>query len=267
MRYVDPFIGTAHDGNTWPGATRPFGMNRVEPDQYDRRPDQHRRRQRLLVQRHQAARLQPDPRQRGRLQPGRLRVTCRSCRTPDGRQLADGGQHRRQVRLHLLARQRVRRPGPVHGDPGQRRPYRPWRSAPGAGVGDFTFPAGTEANLLFRTSNSLNGSENAETTIDPATRTVSGSVLTGAFCGRRGNGGGANNPDRRSYYRLYFSAVFDQDFTRTGTWQNGAGHPGRHDGDRGEGYLTGADRAGKGLRRLGRLRAPPTSTCGSGSRT
>ena len=26
VRYVDPFIGTAHDGNTWPGATRPFGM-------------------------------------------------------------------------------------------------------------------------------------------------------------------------------------------------------------------------------------------------
>lgn len=25
-RYVDPFIGTTRGGNTWPGATRPFGM-------------------------------------------------------------------------------------------------------------------------------------------------------------------------------------------------------------------------------------------------
>ena len=33
-----------------------------------------------------------------------------------------------------------------------------------AGVGDFTFPAGKPANLLFRTSNSLNGSEDAEIT-------------------------------------------------------------------------------------------------------
>ncbi|ROP36985.1 hypothetical protein EDD40_2268 [Saccharothrix texasensis] len=61
-----------------------------------------------------------------------------------------------------------------------------------AGVGDFTFPRDRPAALLFRVSNSLNGSEDAEVTIDPDTRTVSGSVLTGAFCGRRANGG-ANN--------------------------------------------------------------------------
>ena len=95
-----------------------------------------------------------------------------------------------------------------------------------AGLGDFTFPAGSAANLLFRTSNSLNGSEDAEISIDAAGRTVTGSVLTGGFCGRRGNGGGATNPNRRSYYRLYFSAVFDRDFARTGTWQNATITPG-----------------------------------------
>jgi predicted alpha-1,2-mannosidase len=105
---------------------------------------------------------------------------------------------------------------------------------------------GSAANLLFRTSNSINGSENAEIAIDPATRTVTGSVLTGSFCGRRGNGGGANNPDRRSYYRLYFSAVFDRDFARTGTWQNATVTPGGTTASGGEGYLTGGDRAGKG---------------------
>lgn len=63
-------------------------------------------------------------------------------------------------------------------------------------LGSFSFPAGSAANILFRTSNSLNGSEDADVTIDPRRREVSGSVLTGAFCGRRANGG-VNN--RRTY--------------------------------------------------------------------
>ncbi|NAZ82728.1 glycoside hydrolase family 92 protein [Kineococcus sp. R8] len=112
-----------------------------------------------------------------------------------------------------------------------------------AGVGEFTFPAGEQANLLFRTSNSLNGSEDAETRIDPATGTVTGSVLTGAFCGRRANGGENN---RNSYYRLHFTASFDAPVVGTGTWQDGRLHPGATTVSGGEGYLTGADRAGRG---------------------
>jgi predicted alpha-1,2-mannosidase len=112
-----------------------------------------------------------------------------------------------------------------------------------AGVADFTYPAGSAAKLLFRTSNSLNGSEDAQVNIDPATRTVTGSVLTGAFCGRRANGG-ANN--RRSYYRLYFSAVFDRGFAETGTWHDDAVSPGATTASGGEGYATGSARAGRG---------------------
>jgi predicted alpha-1,2-mannosidase len=115
-----------------------------------------------------------------------------------------------------------------------------------AGIGDFTFPANSAANLLFRTSNSLNGSEDADITIDAATRTVKGSVLTGGFCSRRGNGGGANNPNRRSYYRLFFSATFDRDFASTGTWKDSTLTPGGTTATGGEGYLTGSARAGKG---------------------
>lgn len=51
-----------------------------------------------------------------------------------------------------------------------------------AGVADFTFPADRPANLLFRVSNSLNGSEDAQVDIDTAHRRVTGSVLTGASC-------------------------------------------------------------------------------------
>lgn len=112
-----------------------------------------------------------------------------------------------------------------------------------AGVADFDFPAGKPANLLFRVSNSLNGSEDAQVRIDTAHRKVTGSVLTGAFCGRRANGG-TNN--RKSYYRLYFSASFDRAFSSTGTWHDATLSPGATEGRGGEGYATGADRAGRG---------------------
>ncbi|MGW2035289.1 GH92 family glycosyl hydrolase [Streptomyces sp. NPDC001811] len=112
-----------------------------------------------------------------------------------------------------------------------------------AGVGEFTFPKGSDANLLFRVSNSLNGSEDAEIHIDPAHRRVTGSVLTGAFCGRRANGG-TNN--RKSYYRLHFVATFDRAFTSNGTWVDGDLRPGSTFAEGGEGYATGADRAGRG---------------------
>ncbi|MEV4178241.1 GH92 family glycosyl hydrolase [Nonomuraea sp. NPDC049709] len=112
-----------------------------------------------------------------------------------------------------------------------------------AGVGEFTFPRDKQANLLFRVSNSLNGSEDAEIAIDPATRTVTGSVLTGAFCGRRANGG-VNN--RKTYYRLHFAATFDRAFAGTGTWVDGELRAGTTAASGGEGYATGADRAGKG---------------------
>ncbi|MET7678629.1 GH92 family glycosyl hydrolase [Streptomyces seoulensis] len=112
-----------------------------------------------------------------------------------------------------------------------------------AGVGDFSFPAGSPANLLFRVSNSFNGSEDAHIDIDAAHRKVTGWVLTGAFCGRRANGG-TNN--RKTYYRLHFSATFDRAFATTGTWHDGTLSPGSTTASGGEGYATGADRAGRG---------------------
>ncbi|WP_413098959.1 GH92 family glycosyl hydrolase [Streptomyces sp. Inha503] len=112
-----------------------------------------------------------------------------------------------------------------------------------AGVADFSFPRDAPARLLFRTSNSLNGSENAHIEIDRERHKVTGWVLTGAFCGRRANGGENN---RKTYYRLYFQASFDRAFSTVGTWENDRLSPGATTADGGEGYLTGADRAGRG---------------------
>ncbi|MFG2780667.1 GH92 family glycosyl hydrolase [Streptomyces prunicolor] len=112
-----------------------------------------------------------------------------------------------------------------------------------AGVADFTFPADRPASLLFRVSNSLNGSQDAHVDIDTAHQKVTGWVYTGAFCGRRANGG-VNN--RKSYYKLYFSASFDRAFSSVGTWHDSTVSPGSTAASGGEGYATGADRAGRG---------------------
>jgi len=98
------------------------------------------------------------------------------------------------------------------------------------GVGRFTFPGDKPANLMFRTSDTEIGSSDASIRIDPAHRTVSGSVTSGNFCGYL-------SPDRRhSYYTLHFVAVFDRDFTVGGTWTDGAVTPGSTEARGGTGY-------------------------------
>ena len=49
--YVNPFIGTTNLGNTFPGAVTPFGMLAVEPGDHARQPDAHRGARRLRVRR------------------------------------------------------------------------------------------------------------------------------------------------------------------------------------------------------------------------
>ena len=243
--YVDPFIGTTRGGNTWPGATRPFGMMAWSPtsttgDQtntgaangYEYNVTKVRG---FSLTHVNGAGCSPGAAGDVPIMPYVGEVTTSPTADTRDQQYVSTFTHANESAA----------PGryTVGLDNGVRTDL---AVNTRAGIGDFTFPAGSAANLLFRTSNSLNGSEDAEITIDAGGRTVSGSVLTGGFCGRRGNGGGATNPNRRSYYRLYFSAVFDRDFARTGTWQNATVTPGGTTATGGEGYLTGADRAGKG---------------------
>ncbi|MEV4138628.1 GH92 family glycosyl hydrolase [Dactylosporangium sp. NPDC049742] len=83
------------------------------------------------------------------------------------------------------------------------------------GSGRFTYPTGSTASMLVRTSNSEVGSSAATVNIDAANRTISGSVTSGNFCGY------INAVGRRSYYTLHFTAVFDKPFASVGTWQDG----------------------------------------------
>ncbi|MBB5132141.1 putative alpha-1,2-mannosidase [Thermocatellispora tengchongensis] len=240
--YVDPFIGTRNGGNTWPGASRPFGMISWSPTstqgdqtntggangyQYDVT------RVRGFALTHvNGAGCHPGAAGDVPIMPYVGAVNSSPSADATDRIYAADFLHNHE-----------------QAEPGH---YKVTLSSgvttdlavtTRAGVGEFTFPRGSQANLLFRVSNSLNGSEDAEITIDPAGQKVTGSVLTGAFCGRRANGG-INN--RKSYYRLYFTAHFDRPFASTGTWKDGTHQPGGTTARGGEGYATGADRQGRG---------------------
>ena len=83
-----------------------------------------------------------------------------------------------------------------------------------SGIANFTFPAGRPANLLLRASDSEVGSSDATITVDRKAQTASGSVTSGNFCGY------LSKADQRSYYTLYFVAQFDRPFASTGTWHD-----------------------------------------------
>jgi predicted alpha-1,2-mannosidase len=109
------------------------------------------------------------------------------------------------------------------------------------GTGDFGYPADKPASMLFRTSNSESGSTAATVSIDPAARTVTGSVSAGNFCGPQS----ANN--RHDVYTLYFTAHFDQPFAKTGTWTDGTLNAGSTSASGGTGYSASGNAAsGKG---------------------
>ncbi|MYV51511.1 glycoside hydrolase family 92 protein [Streptomyces sp. SID3212] len=114
-------------------------------------------------------------------------------------------------------------------------------TTPRTGSGRFGFPADKPASMLFRTSNSETGSGDATVRVNPAARTVTGSVSAGNFCGPQS----ANN--RHDLYTLYFTAHFDQPFAKTGTWTDTTLNPGSTSASGGTGYgSNGIPAAGKG---------------------
>lgn len=110
------------------------------------------------------------------------------------------------------------------------------------GSARFTYPAGKPASLLVRTANSEVGSQDSTVTIDPDTRTISGSVTSGNFCGYLDPEG------QRAYYTLYFTARFDRAFQATGTWHDDRLDPGSREASGGTGGFSHGGRpvAGKG---------------------
>ncbi len=242
VRYVDPLIGTAGGGNTYPGAVRPFGMLSWSPtstkgDQTDTgaangyQHDTTRLRGFALTHVNGAG-CHPGAAGDVPVFPHVGDMTVSPSADATDATYASDFSHDDEVAEP--GRYALGLANGVRTD---------FAATTRAGVGTISFPRDKPANLLFRVSNSLNGSEAADVRIDRRARTVTGSVLTGGFCSRRANGGGSN---KFSYYRLHFTAHFDRAFTRTGTWVDDQLRPGTTAASGGEGYETGALRRGRG---------------------
>jgi predicted alpha-1,2-mannosidase len=234
---VNPFIGTTNGGNVFPGATMPFGMVQFTPE-----------------------------------------ATPVNPRRPIA---APGGYEYRSKGIRGFALTNVEGWGCAGGsgdipfmpvtDPIEASPSKDFRAqytaafthddehaSPGSyqvhlgngvdvslaaalrmGAATFHFPAGKPARILIRTSDSEVGSTEAHTAVEG--QTVSGSVTSGNFCGYIGT------EDRRSYYTLYFTAIFDKPVTETGAWHDDAITPGAKSSEGGTGFgAKGFPEAGHG---------------------
>ncbi|MEP6940870.1 MAG: GH92 family glycosyl hydrolase [Rudaea sp.] len=110
-----------------------------------------------------------------------------------------------------------------------------------AGAARFRYPGGQPAGMLVRASDSEVGSSAATVDVDAATMSVRGSVTSGNFCGY------LDAEDRRSYYTLFFVARFDHAFVAYGTWENDRLAPDSTHASGGTGYdAKGWPEAGKG---------------------
>ncbi|MGA9851533.1 MAG: GH92 family glycosyl hydrolase [Gammaproteobacteria bacterium] len=225
---VNPLIGSANGGNTFPGAALPFGMLQWSPENTRGQHD------------HTAA---PGGYQYDAM---RIRGFSLTHLSGTGCRGASGDVPFMPVTMPITRSPSADstdryyasdfRHADEHATPGDYRV----RLANGvtvelgaalrSGMARFEFPADKPANLLIRVSDSEVGSSAAEVHIDKRTRTVTGSVTSGNFCGYLAKA------DRRSYYTLYFVAKFNQPFASTGAWHDAVVRAGGTTAHGGTGY-------------------------------
>ncbi len=94
---VNPLIGSGNGGNTFPGASMPFGMLQWSPENTRGKHDAHGRARRLSVRRHPHPRVQPYPHLRHRLRRCQRRHSLHADHGA-GDQLAIRRHHRQYLR-------------------------------------------------------------------------------------------------------------------------------------------------------------------------
>ncbi|MGB9429632.1 MAG: GH92 family glycosyl hydrolase [Gammaproteobacteria bacterium] len=209
---VNPLIGSANGGNTFPGTTLPFGMLQWSPENTR---GKHNRTAAPGGYQYNVTRI------RGFSLTHLSGTGCRgasgdvpfmpvtvpitSSPSADSTDQYYAGDFRHADERAVAGDYRVRLTSGVAVE---------LSAALRSGIAQFDFPAGKPANLLIRVSDSEVGSSAAEIHVDRRTSTITGSVTSGNFCGY------ISKADRRSYYTLYFVAQFDRPFATTGTWQD-----------------------------------------------
>jgi len=227
---VNPFIGTASDGNTFPGATAPFGMVAWGPDT---RADGWYHYQDHTIRGFSLTHISGagcpiyadvpilpwigDPAAPGAAPEHALAFSHDHEQAQPGFYAVefDNG-----IRAELTATTR-------------------------AGIGRFIFPAGAERTVLIKASDSATVNEEKRKADTSAVEirgpdTVVGKVHSGGFCGSDSN------------YVLYFAVTFAQPFAAAGTWTE-AMHPGATTaaGHQAGAYVTFAPGAGPVVAKVG----------------
>jgi predicted alpha-1,2-mannosidase len=192
-RYVNPFVGTDNDGNTFPGATVPFGMVQWSPDTtatgWYKYADAKIRGFSLThfsgagCPAYADVPLMPAV---GALKgsPGSNWGDYAAAFSHDKEQAAPGYysvELNSGVRVELSATART-------------------------GFGVFTFPQTNEAQLLVNAGGSATGDSDSSVRV-AGDREVTGSATSGRFC------------DSDTSYTIYFAAQFDRPFDSFATWE------------------------------------------------
>ena len=194
---VDPFIGTANDGNTFPAATLPFGMMQWGPDS---RPDGWYHYPDKTIRGFSLTHISgagcpiyadvPILPWTGDLPESPAALSDSALPFSHDREQAHPGYYGVAFDIGVQAELAV---------------------TARAGIGRFTFPAGTSPVLLFKAGDSATipdeKRKNDTSTIQIRGKdTIAGTVHSGGFCGSDSN------------YVLYFVAKTSRPFNRSSTW-------------------------------------------------
>lgn len=215
---VDPFAGSVDGphsfgrGNTFPGATVPFGMVQWSPDTttvpghlagYDYR-DRHLTGFSLTHLSGAGCSLYGDFPFLPTTEPIRS--------SPQG----TGGRLDGRFQPGFSHAGESARPGyysvrlnPVHGGAIDTELTATTRT----GMARFTFPASPHSSVLIDAGGSAQPDDFAEVDLDPGAREISGTASSGLFCGQRPR------------YRVYFAAVFNRPFQAYGGWEGSRLNP------------------------------------------
>lgn len=198
---VNPFIGTQNSGNTFPGASAPFGMVQVSPDTggqggYDYQ-------QGSIYGFSQTHLSGVGCGVEGELP---MMPTTGAVDSVDTNSYKSAYSHSDEQAKPGYYQVGLSRYG-INAE---------LTATPRTGWQRYTFPSTTQANVLFNTGKANQSVQGSEIHV-VGDRTIEGRVTAGGFCAGK------------DQHTVYFSATFDRPFTAHGTWRGSTTTPGGSD--------------------------------------
>src|SRR5882757_3753734 len=195
---VNPFIGTQNSGNTFPGASAPFGMVQVSPDTggqggYDYQ-------QGSIYGFSQTHLSGVGCGVEGELP---MMPTTGAVDSVDTNVYKSAYSHSDEEAKPGYYQVGLSRYG-INAE---------LTATPRTGWQRYTFPSTTQANVLFNTGKANQSVQDSEIHV-VGDRTIEGRVTDGGFCAGK------------DQHTVYFSATFDRPFTAHGTWRGSTATPG-----------------------------------------